>query len=84
MHAYMHAYMTRVISLSDESYASLKALKKEKESFTDVVMRLAYLAKKKSLMDLAGKWVGSKEETDRIFEEIYADRKKFRTRTVEF
>ncbi|MBI2549876.1 hypothetical protein HYV83_01705, partial [Candidatus Woesearchaeota archaeon] len=40
--------------------------------------------KKKSLMDSAGKWVGSKEETDRIFKEIYEDRKKFKLRDVNF
>ena len=40
--------------------------------------------KKKSLMDSAGKWVGSKEETDRIFKEIYKDRKKFKLRDVNF
>ena len=76
--------MTRVISLSDEAYGKLKAVKGEKESFSDVVNKLAASATKKSLLDLAGKWVGSKEETDRIFREIYEDRKKFKMRTVEF
>ena len=76
--------MTRVISLSDEAYGKLKAVKGEKESFSDVVNKLAASAKKKSLLDLAGKWVGSKEETDRIFREIYEDRKKFKMRAVEF
>ena len=40
--------------------------------------------KKKSLMESFGKWSGSKEETDRIFKEIYEDRKKFKLRDVRF
>ncbi len=76
--------MTRVISLSDEAYASLKMLKKEGESFSEIVNKLAAHAKKKSLLDLAGKWSGGKEEVDRIFKEIYADRKRFKLRKVEF
>ncbi len=79
----MHT-MTRVISLSDEAYGDLKALKGGSESFSKVVKRLAFPAKKKSIMDSAGKWVGSKEETDRIFKGIYEDRKKFKLRTVKF
>lgn len=76
--------MTRVISLSDEAYGKLKEAKKEGESFSDVVNRVTPSAKKKDIMDLWGKWVGSKEETDAIFKEIYADRKKFKLRPVEF
>ena len=82
----MHACiaMTRVISLSDEAYGTLKALKVEDESFSEVVNRLASSADKKSLMDLAGKWSGSKEETDKIFNDIYSDRKRFKTKPVKF
>ncbi len=76
--------MTRVISLSDEAYASLKSLKGEGESFSEVVNKLSDNAKKKSLLDLAGKWPGGKEELDRIEKIIYADRKKFKLRKVDF
>lgn len=75
--------MTRVISLSDEAYNRLKAAKNEGESFSVVVNR-TFPLQKKSLLDLWGKWSGSKEETDRIFKEIYADRKKIKLRKVEF
>ena len=39
------------ISISDEAYAKLAAMKGPKESFTDVINRLAG---KKSVLDLAG------------------------------
>jgi len=42
---------TRNISISDEAYARLAGLKGPKESFTDVINRLAG---KRSILDLAG------------------------------
>jgi predicted CopG family antitoxin len=45
------------ISISDEAYERLKAVKKPNESFTDVINRLTG---RKSIMELAG--VLSKEE----------------------
>jgi predicted CopG family antitoxin len=42
---------TRNISISDEAYERLAALKMPKESFTDVINRLAG---KKSILDLVG------------------------------
>ncbi len=80
----MHICMTRVISLSDEAYTTLKSMKKEGESFSKVVNRITESTKKRDIMEFAGKWVGSKEETDRIFKEIYESRKKFKLRPVEF
>ena len=76
--------MTKVISLSDEAYENLKSLKGENDSFSKVVNRLTASTKKKSLLDLAGKWPGGKEELDRIKKEIYDARKNFRLRKVEF
>ncbi len=76
--------MTRVISLSDEAYASLKMLKKEGESFSEIVKRVVSSVPKKDIMDLWGKWAGSKEELDRIGKEIYESRKRFKLRKVEF
>ncbi len=76
--------MTKVISLSDEAYLSLKSLKKGSESFSEVVNRIASKEKKDSLLELAGKWSGSKEELDRIERLIYEDRKKFKMRRVKF
>ncbi len=42
---------TKNISISDEAYSRLAALKGQKESFTDVVNRLTG---KRSVLDLAG------------------------------
>jgi len=42
---------TRNISISDEAYSKLAAMKRPKESFTDVINRLAG---KKSVLDLVG------------------------------
>ncbi len=42
---------TRNISISDDAYSRLAALKGPKESFTDVINRLAG---KRSILDLAG------------------------------
>jgi predicted CopG family antitoxin len=42
---------TRNISISDQAYAKLAAMKGPRESFTDVINRLAG---KKSVLDLAG------------------------------
>ena len=80
MHAYMHC-MTKVISLSDEAYGSLKKMKGEDDSFSDVVMELTKERRKKNLMKFAGVWK-DKPEMDKIFEEIFAQRKNFRSRDV--
>ncbi len=79
----MHA-MTKVISLSDDAYATLKSLKKEGESFSEVVNRVTASAPKRDIMDLAGKWPGGKDELDRIEKILVAERKKFKLRKVEF
>jgi predicted CopG family antitoxin len=42
---------TRTISVSDEAYARLKALKRQGESFSDVISRLT---SRKHLSELAG------------------------------
>jgi predicted CopG family antitoxin len=77
----MH-FMTKVISLSDDAYATLKSLKNEGESFSKVVNRITESAKKRDIMDFAGKWLGNPEETDRIFDGINERRKKFKLRPV--
>jgi len=52
-HIYPHRlYMgSRNISISDEAYSRLAALKRSNESFTDVINRLAG---KRSILELAG------------------------------
>ncbi len=74
--------MTRVISLSDEAYDELKKLKKEGESFSDVVIKMT-VTEKKPLTDFFGKWP-VKGELDRIEKELKQERKKARMRSAGF
>jgi len=60
----------KTINLSDEAYNKLASLKKEGESFTDVVLRLCSKVTKKPLASFAGAWVMSDEEEKKIFGEI--------------
>jgi len=76
MHTYIYINMTKVISLSDMAYESLLALKRGKESFSGVVLRITKEKHPKPLIEFAGKWKGSKEETDKIFKEIMMERTK--------
>lgn len=80
----MGCLMTKSVSLSDDVYATLKSLKKEGESFSDVVIRITDSKPKRDIMDFWGKWSGGKEELDRMEKEIYAARKRFKLRTVDF
>ena len=72
----MHWMATTTISLTEEAYESLKALKREDESFSDVVQRLTGAEKDK--MCGFGSWEGTglrdevagyREEFGRDFEE---------------
>lgn len=74
--------MTRVISLSDEAYNELKKLKKEGESFSEVVIKITG-REKKPLTDFFGKWPEPKE-LDMIEKELEKERKKAKMRDVEF
>jgi predicted CopG family antitoxin len=76
--------MTKVISLSDEAYGNLKSLKNEGDSFSGVINRLTTEARKKSILDSAGKWAGTEEEFKKIKKMVREDRKKFKLREVEF
>ena len=62
MHIYAYAHsiiaMTKVISLSEKAYQTLKGMKKTGESFSDVVLRVADKEKKRSIMEFAGCWKG--------------------------
>ena len=71
--------MVKVISLSDKAYFTLKELKSKKDSFSDVVIKLAHTKEKSSLMDFAGMWRNN-DELDSIFNKIERSRKNFRMR----
>ena len=64
--------MTKVISLSNEAYQTLKESKKPGESFSDVVLRIAKKTKKRSLSEFSGKWVG--DDADEVLAQIMKDR----------
>ena len=73
--------MVKVISLSDEAYRKLKALKLRK-SFSEAVIELIGNKKRKNIMDLFGVWADDAEEWDKINKKIYEDRKKAKLREV--
>ena len=78
--AYAYAYMVKVISLSDEAYRKLKALKKD-GSFSEIVIELIDHTAKRNIMDFAGAFKDNSDEWKKINETIYKDRKKFSLRT---
>ena len=73
--------MTKVISLSNEAYKTLKDSKKPGESFSDVVLRVLKPKKKKSLLEFSGKWVG--DDADEVLAEIMKDRERSASRKVD-
>lgn len=73
--------MTKVISLSNEAYQTLKASKKPGESFSDVVLRITKPKKKKSLLEFSGTWVG--DDIDEVFAQIEKDRERAPRRKVD-
>ncbi|MFA4819377.1 MAG: antitoxin VapB family protein [Candidatus Aenigmatarchaeota archaeon] len=74
--------MTKVISLSDDAYAELGKLKKEGDSFSDVVLELTK-KEKKPLSYFFGKW-SDKESLDWLEKSIEKTRKETKMRDVEF
>ena len=73
--------MTKVISLSEKAYETLKAMKKSGESFSDVVLRVAKEKKKKSLLEFSGTWVGN--DADEVLAQLMKDREQSRSRQVD-
>ncbi len=73
--------MTKVISLSNEAYKTLKDSKRLGESFSDVVLRVVGEKKKKSLLEFSGKWVG--DDIDEVFAQIKKDRERSVSRQVD-
>ena len=70
--------MVKVISLSNDAYAKLKALKGNDKSFSDVVIEIVAV-KKRNIMEFAGIWKNDKE-WDKIEKEIYVERKRAKLR----
>jgi len=76
--------MVRPVSLSNQAYDLLSSMKKEDESFSDVVLRLSLKHKKSNLMKFFGKWPGDRNDLDRIKKMINDDRKKLKLKEVSF
>ena len=75
MYAHIYAYsMTKVISLSEKAYQTLSKLKRNKESFSEVIMRIAKEMESRPLTEFAGKWAGS--DADEVFERVLSDREE--------
>lgn len=72
--------MVKVVSLSDEAYGRLKAIKHEK-SFSEVVVELVENKKKRNIMDFAGIFAENADEWEKIKKMLKEDRKKAKLRT---
>jgi len=62
----------RNITISDEAYEILAKLKRDKESFTDVIKRVFKEQGKKPLAQFSCSWQGDPEELDAIMATIKA------------
>ena len=82
MHMHIALNMTKVISLSNEAYRTLKASKKPGESFSDVVLRITSKERKKSILEFAGTWKG--DDIDEVFTRVLKDREQSKSREIEF
>ena len=78
MHMHIESIMTKVISLSEKAYQTLKSMKKPGESFSDVVIRVAGKEKKKSLLEFAGTWHG--DDADAVLAQLMKDRENAKAR----
>ena len=81
MHMHIVFFMTKVISLSEKAYQTLKGMKKPGESFSDVVLRVAEKEHKKSILEFAGTWKG--DDIDKVFSIVLKDREQSKSREIE-
>lgn len=73
--------MTKVISLSEKAYSTLKKQKRRNESFSEVVLRIADEQGKKSILDFAGAWKG--DDIDEVFSVVMRDRERATSRKID-
>jgi len=73
--------MTKLISVTDDVYSTLKSLKAKDESFSKVIVRLTEKPHT-NIMDFFGKWPGTSEEIRKIGIKLSDDRKR-NMRTLE-
>lgn len=76
---------TRSLTVKEEAYQALKAMKKENESFTDVILRLTSQRgnARRLLEAMKNEEFHSPELADRVEEESKEFRKNFRLRDIE-
>jgi len=67
----------KTITISVEAYEALLKLKKPKESFTDVILRLT---SRKSLLEFAGKWKGDPRELEEALSVLHSAWRRWRIR----
>ena len=85
MHIYAHTHassaMTKVISLSENAYATLKRLKRPNESFSEVILRMSGHKKQRSILEFAGSWKG--DDIDEVFSIVAKDRESSASRRID-
>ena len=81
MHMHIVFVMTKVISLSEKAYQTLRNMKQPGESFSDVVLRVGSQEKKKSILEFAGTWKG--DDIDEVFAQVLKDRESSKSRDFE-
>jgi predicted CopG family antitoxin len=70
----------KTITISEEAYKVLSHLKRSKESFTDVILRLAKRKTESTLLDYV-RSLEPDEEFAKIMEEVVLERRKVALRT---
>lgn len=72
----------KTITISDEAYEALSRLKKDRESFTDVILRLTRSKASGTILEYI-RSLKPDEDFARIMEEVVAERRKISLRTPE-
>lgn len=82
-HACMYYIMGhKTITISDEAYESLSRLKRDRESFTDVILRLTRSRASGTLLEYI-RLLEPDEDFAKIMEEVVKERRKISLRTPE-
>ena len=66
----------KTVSLSEEAYEKLRGVKKQGESFSQVILRLIDKKTKLQILDFAGAFEESSDEWELIEKRIYTRRKE--------
>jgi predicted CopG family antitoxin len=79
-YVYAHFMGHKTITISDEAYKALSRLKRGKESFTDVILKLARGRVEGTLLDYV-RSLEQDEEFAEIMEDVVRERRRIRLRT---